>query len=302
MAKPDRDDWLKAYLRVQQKADRQVLIILEDSLKSVNKMLKELAGRPGIGAAVRTEQLQAVRRQLLRELAEIYRKVGLVIEAARIEAAAAAIKLNGDITNTLFKGAPPEWSAYIPELREGMAQAALRTLDAATARALSPNGPVPLSQRIYRSQAWTQNRIERIINSALARGLSVREFAKEVRPFFSPDVPGGTRYAALRLARTEVNAAYHTIARNQMVDVPWAEGMKWHLSRSHPKKDDCDVLATQDAYDLGPGVYPVVQTPDKPHPQCFCFTTPVVTDEDLFLDRLVAGRYDDYIRRTTGLP
>ena len=301
MAKPTPDDWLKAYLRVQTEADRKILRVLEDSLKNINKMLKEMAGRSGIGNAVRVEQLQAVRRQLLRELSEIYKKVGLIVEAGRIDAAAAAIRLNGDITNVLFAGAPPEYQALVPALRDSIAQTALRTLDAATARMLSPGGPVPLSQRIYRTQAWTNSVLERQINSALARGLSVREFAREVRPFFDPAVPGGVRFASLRLARTEINASYHQIARAQVEDAPWVDGMKWHLSRSHPKADECDDLAKEDGFKLGPGVFPRNQVPNKPHPQCFCFTTPVVQEEDAFLDSLLAGHYDDYIRGHTGI-
>lgn len=302
MAGPTPEEWLKAYLLVQKEADRKILRVLEDGLKNIDKMLKEMAGRQGVGAAVRREQLQAVKRELLREMARIFREVGLIIEAGRLEAAAAAINLGGTITNVLFAAAPPEWAAYVGDLREGMAEAAIRTLDSATARMLSPGGPIPLSQRIYRSQAWTNNVLGRLINSALLRGLSVAEFAKEVRPFFNPKVPGGVRYASLRLARTEINAAYHQISRAQMVDVPWATGMQWHLSGSHPKKDDCDTLASQDAFELGKGVYPAKEVPNKPHPQCFCYITPVVVDEDEFLDSLVAGRYDNYIRTTTGLP
>lgn len=299
--KPTPDDWLKAYLKVQTEADRKILRVLNDALRQINVSLQLLTQQSGVGAAVRTEQLIAVRRQLLRELAVMYRKVGLIIEAGRLDAAAAAINLGGDITNVLFASAPPKYQALVGALRDSMAQTALRTLDAATARMLTPDGVVPLSQRIYRSEAWVNNQIHRLINSALARGLSAREFAKEARGFFDPNTPGGTRYAAMRLARTEINAAYHQIARAQVQDVPWIEAMGWRLSRSHPKKDDCDMLATQDAYDLGPGNYPTNQVPNKPHPQCFCYTVPVVLDEDAFLGHLVAGRYDDYIRRSTGI-
>lgn len=48
-------------------------------------------------------------------------------------------------------------------------------------------------------------------------------------------------------------------------------GQRVNLSRSHPKKDICDKLA---------GDYPVDFVFDGWHPQCFCFVTPILMDED----------------------
>lgn len=50
-----------------------------------------------------------------------------------------------------------------------------------------------------------------------------------------------------------------------------ADGCTVNLSRSHPKKDICDKLA---------GDYPVDFVFDGWHPQCFCFVTPILMDED----------------------
>ena len=103
----------------------------------------------------------------------------------------------------------------------------------------------------------------------------------------------------LRLARSEINNAFHAISVNHNVEKPWVEGMRWHLSRSHPKPDDCDKFAKGGP--KGDGVYrPPSNTPRKPHPHCFCYVTPEVPTEDAFLDRLIAGNYDDYLNSKLG--
>jgi hypothetical protein len=297
---PSSGDWLAAYLRVQRAVDRKVLIILRDSMADIDAMLLEMSRRPsGIGRMVRQEQLRTVQRELLRQLSEIYRQVGLVVEAGRLDAARAAIQLNGVVNSVMF-GSVAGDAVLGRALTEAMGRTALMTMDAATARMLA-NPPVGLSKRITTSEAWIKNVLDRKINSALARGLSVKEFAKEVKQFYRPDTPGGMRYASLRLARTEVNAAYHHTARMQVIDAPWVPGQRWYLSGSHPKADVCDPLAKEDHDDLGEGVFKPANVPNKPHPQCFCYIAPVVVQEDVFLDNLLKGRYDDYIRRTTGV-
>ena len=49
--------------------------------------------------------------------------------------------------------------------------------------------------------------------------------------------------------------------------------MRWRLSNRHPIWDVCNLLAQQDLYRMGQGVYPAEQLPPKPHPNCICYTT-----------------------------
>lgn len=79
--------------------------------------------------------------------------------------------------------------------------------------------------------------------------------------------------------------------------MPWVEGMKWNLSESHPRPDPCDDFAKEDHDDLGPGIFKPGNVPPKPHPQCFCYVTAVMLDDEAFLDRLVEGRYDRFLNR-----
>jgi hypothetical protein len=256
-------------------------------------MLGAIAAREaqGIGLRVREEQLRLIQRNLLREQAAIFNRLGDVVRARRLEAAARAIQLGNAVDAALFEriGATGQASA--------LRQAALGGVDHTVEVALTRMGQseVPLAQRIYRTRVWMDGRVQNMINSALSRGLSAREFAKEAIDWFRPDTPGGVRYASMRLARTEINNAFHAVSVNHSAERPWVEGMRWRLSGSHPKPDICDEYAKGGG--KGDGIYPVQDVPRKPHPHCFCYVTPEVPDEDQFLDALVGGQYDKYLAR-----
>lgn len=289
MAIPQPAEWKAAYVHVQRLADADVLSLLWQSYRDIDRMLKILEKTDTISARIRAEQLRMIQREMLRQQAIIFRHLGDIIRARRLEAAARASRLGSAIDDVLLGagGAAEEARA----LKRSMLASSQQTVEVAVTRMTL--SAVPLAQRIYRDQVWMQGRVQRMINSALARGLSAREFAKEARPWFRPDVPGGTRYAAFRLARTEINNAFHATSIVQANDKPWIEEMLWHLSRSHPKADICDLYAKGGRN--GDGIYRVRDVPRKPHPHCFCYVTPVSPDEDEFLDNLVAGRYNDYL-------
>lgn len=291
MAVPEPQDWIRAYARVQKLADREVLAVLRQAARDINRQLKALAEADGIGAAVRREQLAVVKRNLLREQAAIFRSLGDKVSARRLDAAARAIELGSAIDSALLESAG----------RTGQASAlrtmALRGLEETVNTALvrMTQSRIPLSERIYRTRVWMDGRLDRMVNSALARGLSAREFAREAMDWFSPNTPGGVRYAALRLARSEINNAFHAVSINQAAEKPWIDKMKWHLSSSHPKPDVCDQYAKGGP--KGDGVYAPRDVPRKPHPHCFCYVAPQSPSEEEFLDNLIAGNYNSYLDR-----
>lgn len=49
-----------------------------------------------------------------------------------------------------------------------------------------------------------------------------------------------------------------------------SKGLKWTLSSTHNHTDVCDVLAYQDEFGLGRGVYPEEKAPPIAHPFCTC--------------------------------
>lgn len=295
---PSPRDWGRAYARVQAVTDRQLLALLRTAVRDINRQLKALGISSRISDKVRADQLRLVKRALLEEIASIYGSLGHIIVQNQVSAAAAAVKLGGELNAVLFGAAGDKTLAAAIEA--GMARGLASTMDIVIARVTGT--AIPLSQRIYKSEVWIDGVLDNKINSALARGLSAKEFAAEMEDFFSPNTPGGIRYASMRLARTEINNAFHAHTISTVGDAPWITAMKWNLSRSHPKADDCDTLSTQDVFGLGSGMYPPRDTPRKPHPQCFCVVTPASVDEDEFVTQLLGGSYDSYIRRVTGLP
>lgn len=292
---PQPQDWSAAYARTQRLADRSLLAALRQALADVERMLRQIdPNLARVGDLVRIQQLQTVKRNLLNRQGQIFNRMGDIIAERRAQAAEAATVLGSDIDDILFESVGRGQLAQ--QLRASLNAGLRQTIDVAIARMTV--SAVPLAQRIYNSNLWANGVLQRRINSALLRGLSAQEFAKEARSWFNPDVPGGTRYAAMRLARTEINNAFHATSVMQAQEKPWIESIKWHLSRSHPKADDCDAIAHGGP--KGDGVYPKMEIPRKPHPQCFCYVTPVVPDEDEFLDGLVAGKYDQYLRQKLG--
>lgn len=83
-------------------------------------------------------------------------------------------------------------------------------------------------------------------------------------------------YRSYSLARSEVNASYHEAHIAGAIKSPVVKGQKWNLSGSHPRYDECDIVASANYYDLGPGVYPIGQTPHRAHTNCLCYLTDIL--------------------------
>lgn len=76
---------------------------------------------------------------------------------------------------------------------------------------------------------------------------------------------------AMRVARTETNIAYRRADNERWQQMDFVLGQRIQLSHNHPKKDICDKLQ---------GDYPPEFVFDGWHPQCFCFATPILMDEE----------------------
>ena len=66
--------------------------------------------------------------------------------------------------------------------------------------------------------------------------------------------------------------AFHETRRLGAISSPVVAGMRWRLTNQHPIWDVCNLLAQQDLYHMGEGVYPTDQLPPRPHPNCICYT------------------------------
>lgn len=158
-----------------------------------------------------------------------------------------------------------------------------------------------LSERVYRNQALAKGYVDDTVRNGLLLGKSQVEIARDVRKYIDPSTPGGASYAAMRLARTEVNNAYHQTAVRGYQKTPWVERVLWNLSGSHPVPDQCNEYAEAVTHrGWSAGQYGPDDVPSKPHPQCLCFVTPVMMDLDAYAKAFKQGKYDDYISNQMG--
>lgn len=277
--KPKPSDWQKANAQELQVTDREVLAMLRDAKKRVDQILKELPE-----GGVRRAQVESSRARLLAEQSNVFTRLGDIVAARRASSASRAARLsaasNASLLSLVGKSAQAQY------LYDAALSVSQKAIDVALQR--MKFSALPLSQRIYNTNVWMNGRLGKLINETLATGLNAREFAKRARDWFNPNTPGGVRYAAMRLARTEINNAFHSISAEKYATTPWITEVEWHLSGSHPKRDVCNEYAEASPYKSD-------EVPARPHPQCLCFITPKSIEEDDFVENFLKGDYDDYL-------
>lgn len=122
-------------------------------------------------------------------------------------------------------------------------------------------------------------RRKRIIDSRV-------RFVEEPLEKVGQGVYRSSRMNALRVARTEINAAYHTARNDRWANEPFVIGQHIHVSPQHdPEKcaDICDDLE---------GYYPKGYVWNGWHPQCMCTSDPVMIsgeEREQFYKRLFNG-------------
>lgn len=261
--------------------------MLRDGAAEAEMLIPKLIEKHTTGGKVKAAQLTLVLRELKVAQSALWGDLGAVtrkgVEAGYLKAAEAA----EDVLLSVFKKAAIHPGPFLAAWREQAKQG----INAVLAKA--KNG-IPLARSVYKTQALATGMVDRKVSQGLLLGMNAKAIAKSVKDMIRPDVKGGVSYAAHRLARTEINHAYQTSQAERYADEPWTKGMRWNLSGSHPKPDICNVLATRDAYQLGPGVYPVGKRPDS-HPNCLCYQTPEQLDEDEFVENFLAGDYNSYL-------
>ncbi len=166
-----------------------------------------------------------------------------------------------------------------------------------------------LSDRIWRIQEYTQKGILDITIQGIMSGTSAVDLTKQLEGFLLKRGPawttgikrsvtgrGTVAYNALRLARTEINQAYHWAQKEMAKENPLLIGQKWNLSNTHPTDwppsaaymgypEICDYRANHDHHGLGEGVFPPGEAPPD-HPNGLCYLTDVWKPVEEILDLL----------------
>lgn len=276
---------LQPYRRVQASTERQLQTILEQTARSIRKRINSLP--VGVGGQVRAAQLTttlaAIKKlQSYMWTGNIQPAVSRGIKDAE-DAAETAVEMMTRVAYAALSDAAAE------ALTRGLKAAAESGLKSDAARKVRE-----LSSRVYRQRALHEGKVEQLIREGLIANLSAKELASSVYKYVSPTTPGGASYAAMRLARTEVNNAFHE--RQLMgAERPGVKAVKWNLSGSHKVPDLCNEYASHG----GNGQWAVGKVPDKPHPQCFCYLTYITQSSEEFQKALADGDFDAEIDRRT---
>lgn len=291
MADALRDGYL-AHLQEQQVATREIQETLREAAREARRIvlsqipdgatISELERRGRAGSAF----------QALEEIDDgLWDSVSQTTRRRMRSAGQASADAFGAMTETLVQGVDPD---VLPaDFERGLRAAAIQRV-----QNIAENyaAEVPLSDRVYRNSQWTKAKVRQQVRNGLSRGTSARNLASEVQRFISPDTPGGARYAARRLARTEINNTFHAASTRGAANSPWVEAMRWHLSASHPRPDPCDTVAEDSSgNNFRAGEYLPADVPSKPHPNCLCYTTEVTVNDQEFSRALRAGEYNEWL-------
>lgn len=277
---------IKDYAKVQVKYDAETARILELTAKRIRARIAR-AGM-GIGGQIRKAQLTATLNAVVTMLNAMWATIDATLDAgvdAGTEAAEDAIEA---MTRVAYAALSPQVAETLVNGLRASAESGLKSDKARRKR--------ELSERVYNQRDLSKGKVEETIRAGLISNLSARELAADVYGYVSPTTPGGASYAAMRLARTEINNAFHE-RQLEGAKRPGVSAVKWNLSGSHRVPDECNVYAAHN----GDGVWPVDGVPEKPHPQCFCYLTYETMKSDDFIKALESGDFDDEIDRRTKL-
>lgn len=129
-------------------------------------------------------------------------------------------------------------------------------------------------------------RRKRIINGRV-------RFVEEPLEHVGQGVYRSARKNALRVARTEINAAYHKARNGRWANEPFVIGQHIHISPQHDPDEDADICDELEGY------YPKDFDWDGWHSQCMCTSDPVMIsgeERKQFYKRMLNGEdMSDYV-------
>lgn len=277
----------------QSEFDSEMRKILEDAAKESQRLIRNLPDRT-FSERIRISQFRRNKGAIDKVIKEFWSNAGGVIQSRLIGASDISVGMSDEIARALGQAARSSRKlAGSQRLIDSFESAAFRGVENVQSRLMND---IHLSPRVYRNRALTIGQVDSAVNRGIVLNKSAKEIAKSVYGLISSRTPGGASFAAMRLGRTELNNAFHITQTRSYAEQPWITGVKWSLSGSHPRPDACDDYANGDHDGLGRGVFKKGDVPGKPHPQCLCYITAITIDRDDFVDDLISGKFDAYIR------
>lgn len=143
-----------------------------------------------------------------------------------------------------------------------------------------------LSSKLWNQSGNYKDALEATISTAIEKGMSATTLSKKLSrylndwPLLQADYQEkygkatdihDCEYRSIRLARNEISMAYRSAEQARWQQFDFILGYKIKLSDSHPRYDICDDLV---------GDYPKDFKFRGWHPNCLCYTVPIVMSED----------------------
>lgn len=267
--------------------EAQLQAILKDGAAEAERLIPKMMEQNTTGGRLKASEMAIVQREIKALLDALWGDIGAAVRTGVGNAALSAAQGEDILLRFMnVNGSATMQTAFTEQARGGIANILAKAAN-----------NIPLSLQVYRTQTLANGEVNRRVQRGLLLGHSAERIADSVRDLIHPNVRGGVSYAAMRLARTELNNAFRTSQELRYRDEPWTKGMKWNLSSSHPERDECNDYAEADDYGLGAGVYAFGHLP-RSHPNCLCHLTPVQEEEDDFIDAFLAGDYSEFIDET----
>ncbi|WP_121615223.1 hypothetical protein [Virgibacillus halodenitrificans] len=285
----------KKYIELRLHQDKRIQQVYIRAIRRVAKQLKELSGS---GASpVKVRHLLDIERAIAEEFAKLNGNVDELTKEYIQQGVITGTSYSQAITLNAIK----EIGLATTPMVKTYTRLNIRAAEAIYART---HKGLATSDLIWNNSKRAEQAVRNIIQEGVVTGRDAKEVAEALEKYVLTDsktmainypdmmeriqsrVPLRLSYEALRLARTEMTAAYGegTIAAGRVS--PSYEGTRWMLSPSHPVKDICDTFANAD-FGLGKGVYPKGEEPMfPPHPNCLCSLLPVHESPEDFVERL----------------
>jgi hypothetical protein len=253
------------------------------SAKALKQAGERIAGRVTVDGVSQSKRIRRVDRETAQEMAgEVQRGIrqrkGILGAARKIE------KLDRR---------PTQLPQYLADLESAARSGNVSEVKALAKRYLErvkrmgewqPDGTFKASK--YSLRSATQ-RFVRDVQKASSQGIDkiVQQYVTEK-----------AAWRANVIARHETVSAFRQSYVEQAKGKPGVVAMQWRLSGRHPRKDECDLFANQNAYGLGPGVYPSDKLPKHPHPMCLCAITSVMDRKHFQRAESERGKFPDDMR------
>jgi hypothetical protein len=278
---------IKTFARASRVSEADLLQLLAQAARESRKEAEALAALGQIGATTRSRQYQLAAKGLHDAMRSMWDGVGYLTIFGEREVAEAAAESAAAMQSDLLTG---KWA----QLGDSLLWQSKAGVDSYISR---KENTLDLSQRVYKNMFFWTGQVDKRIALSLLQGKSAKELADDVFKYISPNVRGGVSYAAMRLARTEINNAFHLSTIRYTRENPWVRGYRWNLSGSHPKTDICNEYASYSGDGLGSGGWKKNHVPEKPHPHCFCFITTIQMSLAEFIAASNAGRFNAYYKQ-----